>query len=175
MSVQLYLFLKRVAVVNPEACIGSAEQATLILIEPKVQHFKGLLPHCDNVFGQPAPGWSDAASQKGRLAKGSAASREATTCRISRRSSVLCGQLDASCCRMLSKVNARNRKADLRKTARDHQTDKSFQRQRCDSFRLSLRRHCVVLRAFNRSVSERVLLKAAANLSQKRAFGTLFS
>ena len=50
MSVQLYLFLKRVTVVNPEACISSAEQATLILIEPELQHFEGLLPHGDNVW-----------------------------------------------------------------------------------------------------------------------------
>jgi len=66
----MYLFLKRIAVVNPEAFISSAKQATLILIEPEVQHFECLLPHCDNVFGQPAPGWSEAASQKRQTSKG---------------------------------------------------------------------------------------------------------
>ncbi len=132
MSVQLYLFLKWVAIVNPEACISSAEQATLILIEPEVQHFEGLLPHCDNVFAQQAPGWSDA-SQTRQTNKGQCCQQRRYDMPYNQVQLILwCSrpELTASRCRMLSKVNAGNRKADLRKTARDHQADKSVQRQR---------------------------------------------
>ena len=41
----VYLLLERITVVNPEACVETAVDTALILIESEVQHLESLLTH----------------------------------------------------------------------------------------------------------------------------------